>query len=1108
MHRSRYSRTVVPVVGAFAISLLLLHACRDSNRPTEPRSVPAAAQASTTVISPTGDTYININTANYATGTQLRLYTWPSNTIANAILMKFDLASIPAGSTVRSATLNLYLVASDASTDPTYTVTVHKIVNKNPTLTRATGYTYDGVNGWTPNACCRNNIPLAQADIGLAVDTKNLDKTPGFKQWDVTALVQDWFSNPATNFGLLVNADPARLGDRYRVFGSSEDPVATHRPYLTIVTEAAAPGAPGTVADLAVEVRSERSLTLGFTEVDDGTGRAATYEVRYARSPIDWASATVVTQGTCSTPVAGTTMGARRSCTVEGLAPSTTYDFQLVAYRGTPNQDATYGGLSNVATGTTATISPPLGTVFPPTGDTYLNINAVNYATATRLHLYTWPSDTIANAILMKFDLASIPAGSTVRSATLNLYLVASDASTDPTYTVTVHKIVNKNPTLTRATGYTYDGVNGWTPNACCRNNIPLAQADIGLAVDTKNLDKTAGFKQWDVTALVQGWVSNPATNFGLLVNADPARLANRYRSFSSSEDPIASHRPYLTVVTEAAAPGAPGTVADLAVEVRSERSLTLGFTEVDDGTGRAATYEVRYARSPIDWPSATVVTQGTCSTPVAGTTIGARRSCTVEGLAPGTTYDFRLVAYRGTPNQDATYGGLSNVATGTTTPGAPPPEAVVGQWSAVYPAPISQVHLHLLYNSKVLSWGGPDEDPQVWDPTTGSFTAVPAPSRLFCAGHDFLPDGRLLVTGGHLDFDHGLPNTNIFDPATGSWEVAPVMARGRWYPTNTTLPNGNVLTLAGRDENGANVPLPEIWDGSRWRVLTTASLALPYYPRTFVAPDGRLFVAGEDQQSRYLSVSGTGSWTSGPLRRFGTRDYGSAVMYEPGKILYVGGGDPPTSTAEIIDLNQPSPTWTYTGSMAFRRRQINATLLPTGDVLVTGGTSGSGFNNRSGAVHAAELWSPATGAWTTLASGALTRTYHSTTLLLPDGRVLHSGQDTRGYELYSPPYLFQGARPRITGVTPAGVSYGQTVFVETPDGGTITKVTFIRLGTVTHAYDMGARLVPLSFSQTGGGGLSVAIPGSRTTAPPGPYMLFLVNGNGVPSVGRVMLLH
>jgi galactose oxidase len=439
--------------------------------------------------------------------------------------------------------------------------------------------------------------------------------------------------------------------------------------------------------------------------------------------------------------------------------------------------------------------------------------------------------------------------------------------------------------------------------------------------------------------------------------------------------------------------------------------------------------------------------------------------------------------------------------------------DAEVGQWSSVFPSPIVQLQLHLLPDGKVLSWGLVG-DPQVWDPATGAFTAVPSPSLLFCAGHNFLPDGRLLVTGGHLSDDHGLPNTNLFDAATRSWQAAPPMARGRWYPTNTTLPDGEVLTVAGRDESGAAVTIPEVWNGTGWRQLTTASLALEYYPRNFVAPDGRIFYAGEEQPSRWLDVSGTGGWSDGPPRNFsGWRSYGSAVMYEPGKVLYVGGGDPPTNTAEVIDLNAASPAWAFTSPMAYARRHSNATILPTGDVLVTGGTSAPGFNDPAGAVHAAELWNPATGTWTTLASNAVIRMYHSTSLLLPDGRVLHTGSgdgaraaDERNYELYSPPYLFRGARPSLTGFTPTVVGYGQTLFLETPDGADIAKVTFIRTGSVTHAFDQATRFVPLAFSQVSGG-VSVSLPASRTTAPPGPYMLFLVNTSGVPSNGRIALL-
>ncbi len=196
-----------------------------------------------------------------------------------------------------------------------------------------------------------------------------------------------------------------------------------------------------------------------------------------------------------------------------------------------------------VASPTTATISP--------TADTYLNIDQppVAHATEDSLNVYTWPDNKIANAIVMKFDLGSILPGSTISSATLNLYLQKSDATTDPTYTVTVHKVVNKNPDIAGATGQTYDGRNPWSPSTCCYNNIPLAQSDIDAAVDTKAIDKTVGFKQWDVTSIVQSWFSNPSTNFGLLVNSDPSKLADRSRQFSSSENPATSQHPYLAVV-------------------------------------------------------------------------------------------------------------------------------------------------------------------------------------------------------------------------------------------------------------------------------------------------------------------------------------------------------------------------------------------------------------------------------------------------------------------------------------------------------------------------------------------------------------------------------
>jgi len=283
-----------------------------------------------------------------------------------------------------------------------------------------------------------------------------------------------------------------------------------------------------------------------------------------------------------------------------------------------------------------------------------------------------------------------------------------------------------------------------------------------------------------------------------------------------------------------------------------------------------------------------------------------------------------------------------------------------------------------------------------------------------------------------------------------------------------------------------------------------------------FLAPNGKVFNAGPNQTTRYLDTSGSGTWTVVGNNNYGSRNWGSAVMYEPGKVLIAGGirGDfygsasavAPTATAEAIDLNAPSPSWQYVASMAFPRKHHNLTLLPDGKVLVTGGSSGSeDTNSNSGnPAYAAEMWNPVTNSWTTLASNTVYRGYHATALLLPDGRVVSAGGDNGGAsaEVYSPPYLFQGARPTIT-AAPANVGYSQTFFAGTPDA-SITKVTLLPLSAVTHTNNMGQRINTLSFSPTTGG-LNVTVPSSANQCPPGYYMLFILNGTGVPSVAKII---
>jgi fibronectin type 3 domain-containing protein len=428
-----------------------------------------------------------------------------------------------------------------------------------------------------------------------------------------------------------------------------------------------------------------------------------------------------------------------------------------------------------------------------------------------------------------------------------------------------------------------------------------------------------------------------------------------------------------------------------------------------------------------------------------------------------------------------------------------------LGAWSAVQTWPIVSVHTQMLPTGNVMFYPYSD-GPRLWNPATAAVSSLAnAGYNLFCSGHSLIGDGRLLVTGGHIANNNGLPNTSYYDAFTNTWTPLANMNDGRWYPTNTTLANGDVLVVSGDRSAGGNNTLPQVWQvgSASYRDLTSAVLGLPLYPKMFLAPNGRVFFAGNT--SRYLDTAGAGAWTTVANRLNSGRDnYGSAALYDHGKVVFIGGADPPTATAEVIDLNAATPAWRAVGSMAQPRRHHNVTLLPDGTLLVTGGSSGAGFNNSATPVHAAELWNPATEQFTALASSTRYRGYHSTALLLPDGRVLSSGGDGEpNAEVYSPTYLFKGARPTISSA-PATVSYGAGFFVGTPDGPGIAQVTWIRLSTVTHTHNMDQRFSRLSFTSAGGG-LQVTAPSNPNLSPPGHYMLFILNANLVPSVARII---
>ena len=453
---------------------------------------------------------------------------------------------------------------------------------------------------------------------------------------------------------------------------------------------------------------------------------------------------------------------------------------------------------------------------------------------------------------------------------------------------------------------------------------------------------------------------------------------------------------------------------------------------------------------------------------------------------------------------------------------------SVIGLWGDVIPMPLVTVHGVLLRTGKILLWDDHTTDPgvQLWDPILNTFTPRPYPSRnLFCSGHTALADGRIFVVGGANGFGYtGLRDSTFFNPVSESWSAGPLMTYGRYYPTALALPDGRVLAVSGAiqcfecnevdgDRAGMAV-IPEIYNPATnsWSTIPTASLNIPMYPHLYVLPDGRIAaVANSDMPfGTYALNLATGTWSAVDAT---VRDGGGSAMFLPGEIVRSGMGRNPDFPAvnavddtDVLDMTEPSPGWDATLSMDFDRTQHTLTLLPDGTVLATGGAGDSNVFSQAQAVYNAELWNPQTQTWSTLAAMQTPRQYHSIAILLPDGRVSVSGGGRFGIdefsaEIFSPPYLFKGPRPVIT-TAPATLSYGGNFTIQTPGAAAIDKVVLMRPAAVTHALNMSQMYVPLTFSEVGGA-IQAQGPPNANIAPPGWWMLFILNDQGVPSLAH-----
>src|SRR5215472_8246609 len=471
---------------------------------------------------------------------------------------------------------------------------------------------------------------------------------------------------------------------------------------------------------------------------------------------------------------------------------------------------------------------------------------------------------------------------------------------------------------------------------------------------------------------------------------------------------------------------------------------------------------------------------------------------------------------------------------------------SVQGQWSTQSNTmPINPVHVALLGSGKVLVVAGSGNCPPsqsgcpsgppygpsnnsgalLWDPATGTIAQFSLSWDMFCNGMVLLSDGRALIDGGTTQYDpfHGQAQAALFDPATNTFTNAPKMAHGRWYPTVVTLGDGRVMTFSGLDENGntnANVEFYTI--GSGWSQQYPANWTPDLYPRLHLLPNGNVFFSGAQTTSKMFDPSST-SWNTNfaSTNYSGNRTYGTSVLlpltpannYNP-KVIIMGGGNPATNTTETIDMGASTPVWHYGPNMSKARIEMNAVILPNGKVLALGGSVND--EDTSTLSLSADLYDPATNTFSSAGANASERLYHSVALLLPDATVwVAGGNPSRGtynntIEIYQPSYLFNSdgtmaTRPSITSA-PSSISYGNSFSVTTPDAANISSVVLVRNGTVTHAFGMDQREVGLSFT-AGSGTLSVTAPPNGNTAPPGYYMMFILNSSGVPSLASFVQL-
>ena len=490
------------------------------------------------------------------------------------------------------------------------------------------------------------------------------------------------------------------------------------------------------------------------------------------------------------------------------------------------------------------------------------------------------------------------------------------------------------------------------------------------------------------------------------------------------------------------------------------------------------------------------------------------------------------------------------NIYSGTANP---PASNVGGHWDLTIDFPLVPVSAAIeATTGRLLVWssyaastfGGSNGLMTVtsqYDPSSQAVTETTVTNTghdMFCEGLSMNFAGAVVSAGGNTD-----AATSIYNPGSNSWSKAGKLNIGRAYQAQVTLSGGNAFTIGASWAGGQGGKNGELFNQATnsWSAIAGAAVApmltqdaqgiyrADNHGWLFAWSSNYVFQAGPSKAMNWYDTAGSGSYVGvGNRASDGDSMCGNAAMWDAnvGSILTAGGSpsyqdSDATGNAHIITLSTPNakPTVQTIGSMAYARAFANSVILPDGTVLIVGGQSYANPFSDENSQYTPELFNPATKTFTQMAPIAIPRNYHSTALLMLDGRVMNGGGglcgtcSTNHYDaqIWSPPYLFTSSgalatRPVITSTSASSIKVAGTLTVNTNSA--ITQLSMIRMGATTHTVNTDQRRVPFTGStlkSVGTNSYQVLLPYDQGKFVPGYWMLFAINSAGVPSVGKII---